>query len=554
MSTPNPFSQGAANQIANALQAQSLQNGFTQSIFNAWLAGIDSLKQTTAEIAAGVTPVNYAYAPYNAWRYGADPTGNTDSTAALNLWLQVVQTVTSSSYAGQAFQGGYLPGGVYLISGPLLPITTSKVRIYGDGSDVSRIVVNGVASSFIVLQIGNTLPTSTVIDNIQVEGIGILRNSGSAGMTLMAVYNTQYSHYRDLTLYDNTGVTGGCSLDYRGHENNTFENLWLTNIQPIIMGNPSGTADDGCDHTAWIGLEMQSNSNTQPLISVIGVGTSISNQTFIGNQVWLGGNYGFYWNDTSAGTGTGVGGNLEFNNIRREQTSGTSANQTIYINVATSNSVSNVSVRDSTFGLPTTLSGGLYFSGVNWVTLENVNLSVGGVGVTMIGRAGQSSTQLVTINCNLDPTATVLTNMEQVFGSNDAILGLDGSTPYQPQTCVYQYTDANNQTVRGMRIYEARKWSGSRQAVAASGGIFIIPGSATSVAMVTVVAYSSGVLDRGDFACAGETVVMSNGTANMAAAITSGKISVTWASGSSSYVVTNDATAAKNINVSVEWM
>ena len=85
MSTPNPFSTGSANQIANAIQSQSLQNGFTQSIFNAWLAGIDSLKQTAAEIAAGVTPVNYAYAPGHVLRYGTNTTqGTTDMTTALN--------------------------------------------------------------------------------------------------------------------------------------------------------------------------------------------------------------------------------------------------------------------------------------------------------------------------------------------------------------------------------------------------------------------------------------------------------------------------------------
>ena len=75
-----------------------------------------------------------------------------------NRWLAVVQAVTNGTYPDQSFEGGYLPGGVYVVSGALTPITISKIRIYGDGSDVSRIVVNGGSSNFTVLQIGNNVP------------------------------------------------------------------------------------------------------------------------------------------------------------------------------------------------------------------------------------------------------------------------------------------------------------------------------------------------------------------------------------------------------------
>lgn len=85
---PGQFSPGSANQIANAIQAQGLQNQFTQTVFNAWLAGIDSLKRTAAENAAGVTPVNYAYVPGDVRRYGAIGNGVTDdSTAFANAAL-----------------------------------------------------------------------------------------------------------------------------------------------------------------------------------------------------------------------------------------------------------------------------------------------------------------------------------------------------------------------------------------------------------------------------------------------------------------------------------
>lgn len=78
-------------------------------------ATVDSFRITPAEIAAGVTPVNYAYAPGNAWRYmtsaqitdvqSGSPT--LDCTAALQNWINVVK-------GGSVI--GYLPAGTYLAS------------------------------------------------------------------------------------------------------------------------------------------------------------------------------------------------------------------------------------------------------------------------------------------------------------------------------------------------------------------------------------------------------------------------------------------------------
>ena len=48
-------------------------------------------QRTAAEIAAGVTPTNYAYPPYTIMRYGADPTGVLDSTTALQSAINCAQ-------------------------------------------------------------------------------------------------------------------------------------------------------------------------------------------------------------------------------------------------------------------------------------------------------------------------------------------------------------------------------------------------------------------------------------------------------------------------------
>jgi hypothetical protein len=84
---------------------------------------LDSLKRTAAEIAAGVAPINYAYAPGDLRRYGADPTGSNNSVAAVNAAL--AQSVASGGVAA------YAPGGEYLI-GSQVSVPAHAV-IYGDG-------------------------------------------------------------------------------------------------------------------------------------------------------------------------------------------------------------------------------------------------------------------------------------------------------------------------------------------------------------------------------------------------------------------------------------
>lgn len=64
--------------------------------------------QTDAEVSAGVTPTDYSYPPLNILRYGADPTGFSDSGVAFNALVSVM----AETEGGDA----HIPPGQYLFT------------------------------------------------------------------------------------------------------------------------------------------------------------------------------------------------------------------------------------------------------------------------------------------------------------------------------------------------------------------------------------------------------------------------------------------------------
>jgi Pectate lyase superfamily protein len=90
--------------------------------------------QTSAEIAAGSTPVNVWLAPGNVLRYGTNTNpGTTDMTAAIQAALN------QSTNAGVGAAPVYLPTNTYRISAAITAITPVPLHIYGDGQEMSVI-------------------------------------------------------------------------------------------------------------------------------------------------------------------------------------------------------------------------------------------------------------------------------------------------------------------------------------------------------------------------------------------------------------------------------
>lgn len=131
---------GCVFNIASGQTLTLLGTVFTESA--SWYSGSGTVvansvigpNRTAAEIAAGVTPTNYAYEPGNVLRYGALGDDSTDSTTAFNNAIASNERV-------------YVPVGTYRLTA--LDAIDDRCVIYGDGAtSILKFNTTGVGLSF----------------------------------------------------------------------------------------------------------------------------------------------------------------------------------------------------------------------------------------------------------------------------------------------------------------------------------------------------------------------------------------------------------------------
>jgi hypothetical protein len=160
--------------IAELAGGEIQAGGIYQAIFDGaqWQLQSPALlpwqMRSPEEVLVGITPTNYAYAPGNVLRYGADPTGVADSTAAIQRAIDVAQAGGSVGHNGNLYpinlaatefvssgNSVYLPKGTYRITDTLR--ITSTVKIYGDSAAATVIGYSGgsLTTSDYLFDIGN---------------------------------------------------------------------------------------------------------------------------------------------------------------------------------------------------------------------------------------------------------------------------------------------------------------------------------------------------------------------------------------------------------------
>lgn len=130
------------NQIWQAAYVNGILTTLTQGA-----VGLALYPQTAAESAFGITPTSYFYPPGNVLRYGADPSGALDSTAAFNQ-----ATFATSVYVSlpltlpNQLQDIYIPPGTFLINGTVYVRKGQRLR-------------GALAATYVIANNSGTTPT-----------------------------------------------------------------------------------------------------------------------------------------------------------------------------------------------------------------------------------------------------------------------------------------------------------------------------------------------------------------------------------------------------------
>lgn len=192
-------------------------------------SALDSLKITAAEIAVGVTPTNLSYDPCDVRRYGGDPTGVADSTAALVTAIKVAYLAKGAAFIGI--------GCNYLISSPLDTLVGSiAIRIRGEvncqkqqqihetGVGLPTITCNNCALIGTFNKATNTLtwtnngPSSTIGQCLELfENVRLVGSGGAAAGIVGAFYGANIAKGCHIENFSDFGIiTVGFSLSKIG--------------------------------------------------------------------------------------------------------------------------------------------------------------------------------------------------------------------------------------------------------------------------------------------------------------------------------------------------
>ncbi len=163
--------------------------------------------RTSAEIAAGVTPVDYAYPPGDVRRYGALGDGSANDAPA-------IQNAIDAAPANAAV---YLPpnasGQFYKLNSGLT--ITKPIRFIGSGPLQTTLYANGFSSGSSVLHVDGTVNPN--LEFVEVAGLTLMSSNNSPD--LLKVDRASNSVFRDVGLRN-----GRYGLMITG--NRTFSNLY----------------------------------------------------------------------------------------------------------------------------------------------------------------------------------------------------------------------------------------------------------------------------------------------------------------------------------------
>lgn len=319
---------GTGNQIWQAAYVNGIQQ-VTQAIIGALL-----WPQTAVELAASVTPSNYAYPPGDCRRYGVVGNGSTDDSVALSRALSVQQDV-------------FIPAGLNVLVTSGVSLQWDGQTLYGSGWD-SQITCNGTAINAVTLS-GRTRGT---VRDLFIAYTG----TATSGLNGSAVFIGSSSNYCMVSRCRLQAIRGGVTI-------NTGTNSWvLDNLIDLV--NPP---DVGWDIAVYLAGAHNIISRNKCFGGVGGAGTGTT-----GISIQSGTGLGCDWNIVAENE---VGTHSQYGIIVYAGAGGASAQH----NTITANIVHDITGTYNSGG-GNVFGTGIYVQAAEWTTVTanfiyNTNVS-----------------------------------------------------------------------------------------------------------------------------------------------------------------------------------
>lgn len=156
----------------NSVQANAIVDASLSSSSQIYAVN-QTYNRTAAEIAASVTPTNYGYPPGDVRRYGADPTGVSDSATAIN------NAVASMNAGG----GGIvtLPAGTFLIGSTINMLDYTGLK--GAGKTATTIKLKNSANVNLIAKGGSATGIGISVTDLTFDGN---QSNNTSGGVLLA--------------------------------------------------------------------------------------------------------------------------------------------------------------------------------------------------------------------------------------------------------------------------------------------------------------------------------------------------------------------------------